>query len=137
MIFAPAISPQSETLSRRPSPFAFGTPRLLGVVLALMLLADSGARAQENVTGAAKDWKKAVVTLDIKRKHYDYFQPWTRPVENTQKFGVVTGPKEILTTAEGLGGSRTGEAGQGGRSRDLPAGSPLENRQFGAIPWRV
>ena len=72
---------------------------LLGFVILLVGLpsakaADSGKRV--------KSWERSIVLLDIKRKNYDYFQPWTTPIQNLQKFGVIVGEQEILTTAEGL-----------------------------------
>jgi hypothetical protein len=47
-------------------------------------------------------WEKSVVTLEITRKHYDYFQPWSQRTESLQKNGVVIGDRQILTTAEYL-----------------------------------
>ncbi|MBI4661241.1 MAG: hypothetical protein HY735_20655 [Verrucomicrobia bacterium] len=45
-------------------------------------------------------WERSVVVLDVTRKEYDYFQPWTRRVKNVHKAGLVLPGREILTTAD-------------------------------------
>jgi len=67
---------------------------LSGIFLALLFV--SQVQAQKF------SWEESVVLIDVKRKQYDYFQPWTTPMQNQQKCGVVIGKGEILTTAEGL-----------------------------------
>ena len=44
-------------------------------------------------------WASSVVRLDINRHNYNYFQPWSRRVSANQKFGLVVGKREIVTTA--------------------------------------
>ena len=87
----------------------------LALALALLLAPTLSAPAQKGVLTTPKDWKESLVTLEVKRKRYDYFQPWTRPLDSFQKFGVVIGPKEILTTAEGLADETLLRAQKNGR----------------------
>jgi hypothetical protein len=45
-------------------------------------------------------WAKSIVTIEINRKQYDYYQPWTRRTRRLQKVGTVVAEKQILTTAD-------------------------------------
>ena len=45
-------------------------------------------------------WERAVVTIEVTRKQYDYLQPWSRRVDQLQKIGTIIGDREILTTAD-------------------------------------
>ncbi len=49
-----------------------------------------------------KTWERSIVTLDVARKDYNYFLPWTRQASRQRKTGIVVGKHEILTTADGL-----------------------------------
>lgn len=48
---------------------------------------------------AKSPWADSLVRLDINRHNYNYFQPWSRRVAANQKFGLVVGEREIVTTA--------------------------------------
>ena len=58
-------------------------------------------RAAENNT-AATAWEHSVVTVEIARKQYDYYQPWSKRTQRLQKTGIVVGDHQILTTADEL-----------------------------------
>ena len=45
-------------------------------------------------------WERAVVTIEVTRKQYDYLQPWSRRVDQVQKIGTIISDREILTTAD-------------------------------------
>lgn len=45
-------------------------------------------------------WGRAVVTIEITRKQYDYLQPWSRRVDQVQKIGTIISDREILTSAD-------------------------------------
>lgn len=47
-------------------------------------------------------WQRAVVTIEVTRKQYDYLQPWSRRVDQVTKIGTITDKKEIITTADHL-----------------------------------
>jgi PDZ domain len=59
-----------------------------------------GADDAKNVDPAA--WERSVVQLDVTRKQYDYFQPWSKRMKSGQKTGIVISDNEILTTADEL-----------------------------------
>jgi hypothetical protein len=61
-------------------------------------------------------WEKAVVTVEVTRKQYDFHQPWSRRVDQIQKMGTVIHGHEILTTADQLS-NRTLIRLQKGRGR--------------------
>jgi hypothetical protein len=67
---------------------------LLPLILATTLFAPEllGQKAQSR-------WADSVVRLDINRHNYNYFQPWSRRVSANQKFGLVIGDRQIVTTA--------------------------------------
>jgi hypothetical protein len=70
-------------------------------VLAVCLLALNGC-SQRKPSDSASRWKESIVLVEVNRKQFDYFQPWSRQNENVEKMGVVIGPREILTTADRL-----------------------------------
>ncbi len=64
-------------------------------VVALLVATETAKAAPD-----ASPWERSVVTIEVTRKQYDYFQPWSKRMESVQKNGVVVGPRQILTTAE-------------------------------------
>jgi hypothetical protein len=58
-----------------------------------------------------------VVTLEVSRKQYDYYQPWTRKTSRVQKTGIVLGDHQILTTADELFDRTLVRLQKGGRGR--------------------
>jgi hypothetical protein len=65
----------------------------------------------------AGDYEKSIVQIEATRKQYDMVQPWNRRVDQLQKVGVVTGSKEILTTAEFLADLTLLRIQKGGRGK--------------------
>lgn len=61
-------------------------------------------------------WQRAIVSVEVTRKQYDYLQPWSRKVDQVTKFGTIIKGKEILTTADQLS-NRTLIRLQKGRGR--------------------
>src|ERR1041384_3896590 len=57
-------------------------------------------RAEESKHGAPSVWERSIVTLEVARKKYDYYQPWSKRPSQLQKSGLVVGEREILTTAD-------------------------------------
>jgi len=57
------------------------------------------------------------VTLEVARKQYDYYQPWTKRTTRAQKTGLVVGDHQILTTADGLFDRTLVRLQKGGRGR--------------------
>jgi hypothetical protein len=64
-------------------------------------------------------WERAVVTVEVTRKQYEYFQPWSKKVDQVQKMGVILPDHDILTTADYLGDSTLIRL-QKGRGRWFP-----------------
>jgi hypothetical protein len=88
--------PTFTTLARKRS--------LPHLVRALMLPALLGAAlslpAQEAKKSTPSPWEHSIVTLEVARKSYDYYQPWANRNSRLQKTGVVIGQGQILTTAD-------------------------------------
>ena len=85
------------------------------ILMALCFLVPArGMAAAEKET---PDYERAIVTIEVTRRQYDYIQPWTRHVDQVQKTGTITGPREILTTAEHLGDRTLIRLQKGGRGK--------------------
>ena len=67
-----------------------------------LALAPASGFSREMAKKTAGDWERAIVSVEINRKQYDYSQPWTKRVQTVVKAGIVIGPREILTTADAL-----------------------------------
>ena len=70
------------------------------IVLILLLVAGVDLRAQERKGLQRSAWERSVVTLEVSRKQYDYYQPWTRRTSRVVKTGLYVGDHQILTTAD-------------------------------------
>ncbi|HZR21597.1 MAG TPA: serine protease [Verrucomicrobiae bacterium] len=73
--------------------------------------------AQERKRAPASPWEHSVVTLEVSRKQYDYYQPWTRKTSRAIKTGIVLGDHQVLTTAEELFDRTLVRLQKGGRGR--------------------
>jgi len=82
-----------------------------------LLLGTVSALGREPARKAAGDWERTLVSVEINRKQYDYFQPWTKRVQTVTKAGLVIGPREILTTADDLANRTLVRVQKGGRGR--------------------
>lgn len=77
------------------------TPRNVWLLLTLALvLAPSWSPAAPQKALAA--WEHSVITLEISRKQYDYYQPWSKQTHRLEKTGLVLEDHQILTTADEL-----------------------------------
>ena len=92
-------------------------PRLFHWLAAGLALAPASGFAGEMAKKAAGDWERSIVSLEINRKQYDYFQPWTKRVQTVVKAGIVIGPREILTTADALDDRTLVRVQRGGRGK--------------------
>ncbi|MGZ8938156.1 MAG: PDZ domain-containing protein [Limisphaerales bacterium] len=68
------------------------------LILAMAVTALNSARAADK--GFEELWERAVVSIEVTRKQYEYLQPWSRRVDQLQKMGTIIGEREILTTAD-------------------------------------
>jgi len=72
---------------------------LLSLVALLATALPLPAQPQRTSTAA---WETSVVTLEVARKQYDYYQPWSRRTTRLRKTGIVVDDRHILTTADEL-----------------------------------
>jgi hypothetical protein len=56
--------------------------------------------AQEQKAPELSAWANSIVTVEVARKQYDYYQPWSKRTRRVQKAGTVIGERQILTTAD-------------------------------------
>jgi len=82
-----------------------------------LLVATVAGRGGEPASKATGDWERSLVSVEINRKQYDYFQPWTKRVQTVVKTGLLVGPREILTTADSLDGRTLVRVQKGGRGQ--------------------
>jgi hypothetical protein len=68
----------------------------------LVLIAFCAMTAFTAETNFEELWQRAVVTVEVTRKQYDFLQPWSRRVDQVQKIGTIINGREILTTADHL-----------------------------------
>src|SRR5215475_10370767 len=68
---------------------------------------------EEKLTG----WERSLVTIEVSRKQYDYYQPWSKRTRRFQKIGTVIGERQILTTADELFDRTLIRLQKGGRGR--------------------
>jgi hypothetical protein len=88
-----------------------------GAIAFFLLLQTVSSPGGEPARKAAGDWERSLVSIEINRKQYDYFQPWTKRVQTLVKAGLVIGPREILTTADSLDGRTLVRLQKGGRGQ--------------------
>ncbi len=65
----------------------------------------------------ASEWESSLVYIEVTRKAYEVFQPWTPKARTVQKNGLVIGAREILTTAEELSDRTLVRVQKGGRGK--------------------
>jgi hypothetical protein len=90
------------------------TATLLSLVLLATVIA---GQAQERKGKLPSAWEHSVVSLEVSRKQYDYYQPWTRKTSRVQKTGLVLAEHQILTTADELYDRTLVRLQKGGRGR--------------------
>ena len=91
--------------------------RLLFSTLLLLTAITVSIHAQERRRAPASPWERSVVTLEVSRKQYDYYQPWTRKTSRAQQTGMVLDNHQILTTADELFDRTLVRLQKGGRGR--------------------
>lgn len=72
------------------------------IIRYFLLLSIALASVSAAEKGFEEFWERAVVTIEVTRKQYDFLQPWSRRVDQFQKMGTIISDKEILTTADQL-----------------------------------
>ena len=90
------------------------------LILLLMLAAPAppiAGWAQGEGKDGRSAWEHSIVTLEVARKQYDYYQPWSKGTRRLQKAGLVTGEREVLTTADEMFERTLVRLQKGGRGR--------------------
>src|ERR1051325_1701909 len=115
--------PQNVRSAQGPPPmnrfsFSFRNRGAVVVLLALMSLVFSiRGQAQEEKRSELAGWERSIVTIEVARKQYDYYQPWSKRIRRFQKIGTVIGDHQILTTADQLFDRTLIRLQKGGRGR--------------------
>jgi hypothetical protein len=68
--------------------------------LLVFIAAALPGRCEERKALHGSPWEHSIVTIEVSRKQYDYYQPWTRRTSRVQKTGLVITDHQILTTAD-------------------------------------
>ena len=93
--------------------------RLLPLLLVFVTSALSSP-AQEHRRAQASPWEHSVVTIEVSRRQYDYYQPWTRKTSRVQKTGLLLHDHQILTTADEMFDRTLVRLQKNGRGRWFP-----------------
>lgn len=72
---------------------------LTQLLLICLTLALTG-QAEERKKAPGSPWEHSVLTIEVSRKQYDYYQPWTRKTSRVVKTGILLNDHQILTTAD-------------------------------------
>ena len=76
--------------------------RILLFTLSLFCGLMAAFAAAQPGNGDASAWARSIVTIEVARKQFDYYQPWGRRTVRAQKTGLVLNDREILTSADQL-----------------------------------
>jgi hypothetical protein len=72
------------------------------LLLLVFIAAALPGRCEERKALHGSPWEHSIVTIEVSRKQYDYYQPWTRRTSRVQKTGLLIADHQILTTADEL-----------------------------------
>src|SRR4051812_36979098 len=68
----------------------------------LLITACASVCGQEETRSAPSVWERSIVTIEIARQNYDYYQPWNKRTKRLKRAGVVAAERQILSTADEL-----------------------------------
>jgi hypothetical protein len=85
------------------------------LVLILILGIGPTAFCQTAPATTASLWEKSVVRVEVTRRSYDYYQPWSTRNDQAAKTGLVVGANQILTTSQDLSDRTLVRVQKGGR----------------------
>src|SRR5437899_912036 len=103
------MSPKPILASSRPTAcpkidvcnfFSFMRQFFFPFIVGIAAITAQAALAGNNKAVSTADWQKSIVTVEVARKQYDYYQPWSKRTHKTTKTGTVISDREILTTAD-------------------------------------
>jgi hypothetical protein len=90
---------------------------LVVLVASITLGVSARSHAEEERKAELAGWERSIVTIEVARKQYDYYQPWSKRTRRFQKIGTVIGEHQILTTADELFDRTLIRVQKGGRGR--------------------
>jgi S1-C subfamily serine protease len=85
------------------------------LVFVLVVSAASAVFAQTTPAPTALLWEKSVVRVEVTRRVYDYYQPWSTRTAQAAKIGLVVTDNQILTTSQDLSDRTLVRVQKGGR----------------------
>ena len=91
--------------------------RIVFLLTALFVTAALGRAAETAKQNETAPWERSVILIDVTRKQYDPFQPWSKRTRNGQKTGLVISDREILTTADEMFDRTLVRLQKGGRGK--------------------
>jgi hypothetical protein len=100
------------------SPTSF-MPRISFVTLLVLITALPAASRAASNKGASSlaAWEHSIVSVEVARKQYDYYQPWSKRTHKTVKTGTVVADHQILTTADEMHDRTLVRLQKGGRGQ--------------------
>ena len=66
---------------------------LAGAFCAVLTGSSPAADTHQTAVKELLAWEESIVTIEVSRKQYDYYQPWTRRPGRALKTGIVIGEK--------------------------------------------
>jgi len=82
-----------------------------------VLFAAGAAMAEPRKNGVPSGLGRSVVSVEVSRKEYQYYQPWSTRTKKVKKVGVVIGDRQVLVTAEDLSDNTLVRLQKGGRGQ--------------------
>ena len=86
-------------------------------LVVLGFIASSAGEGRAATRRSLAQWERSIINVQVHRKQYDYVQPWSERAQTVVKSGMVTGAREVLTTAESLDGHTLVRVQKNGRGR--------------------
>ena len=99
------------------NPMSIPLKSILFLLSVVALLPAAPVSAANGKPLASSGWEHSIVTVEVSRKQYDYYQPWSKRTRKTQKTGTVIGERQILTTADEMFDRTLVRLQKGGRGR--------------------
>jgi hypothetical protein len=90
---------------------------VLAFILAVPLHRSRAAESSSTSPAPPASWAHTVLTVEVSRKQYDYYQPWTKRTHRLQKVGTIIAEHQILTTADQMSDSTLVRVQKNGRGR--------------------
>jgi len=87
---------------QRSAAFTFMSKTTFALLLLTLASPALVSAAGNKSSSSLATWERSIVNVEVARKQYDYYQPWSKRTRKTHKTGTVVGDRQILTTADEL-----------------------------------